>query len=157
MATQRSLAQIPANAGYYRTIVNTMWLYPMEDIETAMSNTTYKYTFDGTNIVCPDMSNLQGLYNDIWSQTAIQQPNGNPGYSLGVGTIVQNFGKTLYWQLPGGAIALKWRLVQQITDQSNTYIPAPGNSPPRTTGFITIFNPEGYNTILDASYVVLNG
>ena len=157
MATQRSFAQVSANAGYYRTIANTMWLYPMIDVERAMAVTTYKYTFDGTNIVCPDMSNLQGLYNDIWSQTAIQQPNGNPGYSLGVGTFVQNFGKTLYWQLPGGTIALKWRLVQQITDQSNAYIPAPGNSPPRTTGFITIYNPEGYNNILDASYVVIDG
>ena len=157
MATQRTFAQIPANRGYYRTIANTMWLYPMVDIERAMATTTYTYTFDGTNIVCPDMSNLVGLYGDIYQQTTISQPNGNTGYTLGVGTFVQNFGKTLYWQLPNGVIALKWRLVQQLTDQSNAYIPAPGNSPPRTTGFITIYNPEGYDAILDANYVVIDG
>jgi hypothetical protein len=157
MATQRALAQIPANAGYYRTIVNTMWLYPMVDIEIAMKSTTYKYTFDGTNIVCPDMTNLLGLYTDIYEQTSESQPVGNRGYTLGVGTIVQNFGKAIYWQLPGGQVIIKWRLVKQLTPQTTDYIPAPGNSVDDTVGFITVFNTEGYNNILDASYLVIQG
>ena len=157
MATQRTFAQIPANRGYYRTIANTMWLYPMVDIERAMATTTYTYTFDGTNIVCPDMSNLVGLYGDIYQQTRISQPNGNEGFTLGVGTSLQNFGKTLYWQTPNGNLVIKWQLVQQLTDQSNAYLPSPGNSPPRTTGFITTYNTEGSTAILDGAYVVLNG
>lgn len=158
MSTQRTFAQVSANMGYYRTIVNTMWLYPMVDIERAMATTTYKYTFDGTNIVCPDMSNIVGLYNDIYLQTRISQPIGtNPGYTLGVGTFVQNFGKTLYWQLPGGQIVIKWQLVKQLTPQSIDYIPVPGDSIDDTVGFITTYNSEGSTAILDGSYVVLNG
>ncbi len=79
MSTQRALAQINPNYGYYRTIVNTTWLYPPADVAKGLAASTYKYTFDGTFIICPDIENLIGLYNDIFVQTAISQPVGNVG------------------------------------------------------------------------------
>jgi hypothetical protein len=133
-----------------------MWLYPEEDILAAMATTNYQYTFDGTIIICPDVTNLEGLYNDIFLQTAISQPIGNPGFTLGVGTICQNFGKTIYWQAPNGNTLIKWQLVKQITPQSVSYIPVPGNSPNETVGYITTLNILGANSILDGSFVVFD-
>jgi hypothetical protein len=154
MPTQK---QINANRGFYRTTVNTTWLYPDINIKAALATTTYKYTFDGTFITCPDMANLQGVYNDIFINTAISQPLGNDGYSLGVGTFCQDFGKTIYWQLSNGITIIKWQLVKQITPQSMAYIPSPGNSVDNTVGYITTYNIVGWNNILDAPFVNLTG
>lgn len=150
-------SQINPNYGFYRTIINTVWLYPQNDIDIALKNTVYKYSYDGVFIICPNMSNLIGLYNDIYLQTAISQPNDNQGFSLGVGTMCQNFGRTIYWQTIDGNTVIEWRLVQQITPQSNTFIPVPGNSPTGTVGYLTIFNPIGPTAILDGAFVVLTG
>jgi len=149
--------QLSPNYGFYRTTVNTMWLYPDSNIRAALASTAYKYTFDGTFITCPDMANLEGVYNDIYVNTTISQPLGNVGFSLGVGTFCQNFGKTIYWQLSNGNTIIKWQLVKQITPQSETYIPSPGNSPANTVGYITTYNIAGLNSILDAPYVNLTG
>ena len=156
MSTQRIISQIQPQSAFYRTIVNTMWLYPEVDIAAAMATTSYQYTFDGTFITCPDITNLEGLYNDIYLQTAISQPIGNQGFTLGVGTTCQNFGKTIFWQCPSGNTVIQWQLVQQITPQSITYIPVPGNSPNDTVGYITTLNILGQNAILDGPYVVFN-
>lgn len=151
----REFKQLSANIGYYRTVKDTMWLYPIDDIEKAFSNTSYQYIFDGTHIICPNLSNLVGLYSDIYQQTTISQPLGNQGYSLGVGTFLQNFGKTLYWQAPNGNTIIKWQLVQQITEQST--LPVPANSPQGTVGYVTIYNTQGSTPVLDGPYVVLAG
>jgi hypothetical protein len=103
------------------------------------------------------MENLLGVYYDIFLQTAVSQPVGNVGFSLGVGTILQNFGRTLYWQAPNGNTVIKWQLVKQLTPQTTDYIPVPGNSPPYTVGYTTTYNPAGPGSILDGNYVVLTG
>jgi hypothetical protein len=157
MSTQRALAQINPNYGYYRTIVNTTWLYPPADVAKGLAASTYKYTFDGTFIICPDIENLIGLYNDIFVQTTISQPVGNVGFSLGVGTMLQNFGKTIIWQAPNGNTVIKWQLVQQQTPQNVNFIPVPGDSPDLTVGYVTTYNYLGATNILDAAYVVLDG
>jgi hypothetical protein len=157
MSSQRAFSQLNPNYNYYRTFVNTVWLYPQSDIAIAMASTTYTFTFDGTFIICPDMTNLLGLYNEIYLQTAISQPIGNPGFTLGVGTFCQNFGKTIIWQAPNGNTVLKWQLVQQITPQTTDYIPAPGSSPDNTVGYLTTYNPIGPTPILDGAFVTLDG
>lgn len=152
------ISQIPSYAKNYRTIVNTMWLYPQTDLEKALATTTYKYTFDGTFIICPDMYNLRGLYSDIFAQTAISQPIGNTGFSLGVGTYLENFGKEIVFQVPNGTTVIKWKLVKQITPQTVDYISNPGNSPDDTVGYITVFDcayQVGGDPVLDPPYVVL--
>lgn len=157
MSVTKYFKQLQPETSYYRTIVNTMWLYPQEDIDIALASTSYKYTFDGTIIICPDMENFIGLYTDIYDQTAISQPIGNQGFSLGVGTFLQNFGKTIYWQVPAGNLVLKWQLVKQLTPQTTDYIPVPGNSPNDTVGYIVTYNPQGPNQFIEANYVVLDG
>lgn len=151
-------SQVNPNYGFYRTIVNTVWLYPQGDIDKALLNTSAKFTYDGVFIICPDMNNLLTLYYNIFEQTAISQPVGNVGFSLGVGTMCQNFGRSIYWKLEDTSdYLIKWQLVQQITPQTTDNIPVPGNSPEGTVGYLTTFNPIGYTNILDAAYVSLTG
>lgn len=136
----RPIAQISNRSSNFLTVNNTVFLYPQYDIDIALSNTTYKYTYDGTNIVCPDLVNLYGVYEDIVNQTLVSQPIGNAGFSLGVGTSLQDLGKELQFVLSGGQVVMKWRLVKQLTPQlPYFYIPNPGNSPADTIGYVMVF------------------
>lgn len=122
---------------------DTAYLYPTADITAALSTTANTYTFDGVNIVCPDMVSINGVYNDIYAQTAISQPVGNPGYSCGVGTVFQDLGKDIFFKLPEGDAVIHWRLVKQLTPQTNPPLSSPGNSPSGTVGYITVWNSYG--------------
>lgn len=128
----------------YITTANTAWLYPASDIQKALATTTHPYTFDGTNIVCPTMDALKGVYYDIFAQTELSQPIGNTGFTLGAGTYLEDQGKTLRFQLPGGKIVVVWQLVRQITSQVVGSIPVPGNSPNGTIGYVTTFVSFGH-------------
>jgi hypothetical protein len=161
MSVQRSYSQIPPRMKYLRTVINTMWLYPIADINAALATTTYTYTFDGTNIVCPDYTNLRGIYLDIYLQTAVSQPDGsNPGYTLGVGTALEDLGEEIFLKV-GTQIWIHWRNMRQLTPQSPSNIPSPGNSPPDTIGYTTVFTSYGLNNpdppVFDQAYVVRVG
>ncbi len=89
---------------------------------------------------------------DIFDQTAISQPNFNAGYSLGVGTLLQDYNQEIDWKLPSGELVFKWRLVKQLTPQAPaTQIPVPGNSLPDTIGYVVVLAtyPTNYNATLD--------
>jgi hypothetical protein len=140
----RSYSQINARGKYFLVPSNTAWLYPMADITTALNNTTYTYTFDGTIIVCPDIASLIGIYTDIYIQTTITQPIGNVGYTIGIGSLLEDLGNSIWFKLSNGQGIVEWRLVRQITPQLPEYtIPVPGNSPPGTIGYTTVFTSYG--------------
>jgi len=138
----RQLKQIQPEIGYFITIINTVWVYPMVDIERALALTSIPYTFDGTNLVCQTTADLIAIYLEIYNQTEISQPVGNPGYSIGVQSFLQDFGKNLYFKLPDGFIFVQWRLVQLVTPQTkapNNVIPTPGDSTPNVVGYVTLY------------------
>lgn len=129
-----------------QTIINTAWLYPISDVTAALATTTYPHTFDGDNIVVPNMAAFIGLYTDIYTQTAISQPAvNNPGYTIGVGTMLEDLGQEIRFILTSGQIIMLWRNVRQLTPQTTSFIPSPGNSPPDSIGFITTFASYGNN------------
>jgi hypothetical protein len=138
----RQLKQIQPEIGYYITIINTVWVYPMVDIERALALTLIPYTFDGTNLVCQTTDDLIAIYLEIYNQTTISQPIGNVGYSIGVQSFLQDFGKNLYFKLPDGTVFVQWRLVQLVTPQTkapNNVIPTPGDSTPDVVGYVTVY------------------
>jgi hypothetical protein len=153
MSLHRVTSQIPADQQYIQTIVATMWLYPPTDVEKALATTTYTYTFDGIFITCPDIANLTGLYSDIFDQTAQSQPIGNVGFSLGVGTILENFGKKIYFQVPSGNTVIEWTLVKQLTPQSSLPPGVGGDSPIDTVGYITSYTTIGSTAVFEGPYV----
>jgi hypothetical protein len=140
---KRSYSQIKPRRTTYVTVINTTWLYPEINITRALATTTYKYTYDGDFITCPDIASIAGIYDDIFNSTAISQPINNAGYSLGVGTLLEDQGKELRFRLTSGQVIIVWRLVKQLTPQTpapGNIIPVPGNSTPNETiGYITTF------------------
>lgn len=144
MSVSRAYSQIPSRSKYMQTIIDTAWLYPISDVTAALATTTYPHTFDGDNIVVPNMAAFIGLYADIFAQTAISQPVPNLGYTLGVGTMLEDLGREIRFILTSGQIIMLWRNVRQLTPQLPYHIiPSPGNSPPDTIGFITTFASYG--------------
>jgi hypothetical protein len=143
----RKYSQVKTRQNLFITVENTAWLYPIADINTALATTTFSYTYDGDFITCPDLTTLKNVYSDIYGQTTVSQPIGNVGYSIGVGTLLEDMGQELRFRLTSGQVIIVWRLVKQLTPQSPaTVIPNPGNSPNLTVGYITTFVSYGNGT-----------
>ena len=109
------------------------------------------------------MTNLIGVYTAIFAQTAISQPIGNDGFTVGVGTFLADLGSELRFALEGGAVVILWRLVKQLSPQTTPPIATPGNSPDGTIGYVTTFVSlgngagGGYAAGLDDALVVRVG
>ena len=137
---KRSYSQIKPRRTTYLTVIDTVWLYPEINITRALATTTFKHTYDGDFITCPDIQNIAAVYSTIFDSTAVSQPVGNNGYSLGVGTLLEDQGKELRFRLTSGQVIIVWRLVKQLTPQSPaSVIPNPGNSPNGTIGYVPTF------------------
>lgn len=158
---RRVYSQIKPRANTFITILDTAWLYPQADVTTALKTTTYKYKYNGNIITCPTLDDIIGVYTDIYTATSISQPVGNEGYTLGVGTLLEDMGREIKFCLTTGEVVIIWRLVKQLTPQKpDTVIPNGGNSPNGTIGFITTFcsyGDGGYAVGLDNIQVVRLG
>lgn len=151
---RRSYSQIKTRKNNFITVGNTAWLYTEANVKAGLAATTYKYTYDGGFITCPTLNDIIGVYSAIYGQSTISQPNGNVGFTLGVGTLLEDMGHEIRFRLTSGQVVVVWRLVKQLTPQSpKTIIPSPGNSPNETIGYVTTFcsygNGFGYNAGLD--------
>jgi hypothetical protein len=158
---RRTYAQIKPRKNTFITVVNTAWLYPESDIKAALASTTFKYTYIGDSITCPTLNDLIGVYSDIYAKTTISQPIGNVGFTLGVGTLLEDFGSEIRFRLTSGEVVIVWRLVKQLTPQKpSTVIPNAGNSPNNTIGYVTTFcsyGDDGYTAGLDNVMVLRLG
>lgn len=117
------------------TITNTVWLYPIADTEYALTGTTYSYTRNGNTLTFADQNTLIAVYLEIFNRTAVTQPIGNVGYTLGVGTKLKDLSDELYFKI-NDTLMVTWRLVEQITNQSD--LPVGGDSPNGTIGYVTV-------------------
>ena len=118
------------------TVTNTVWLYPIADTEYALAGTTYSYTINGNTLTFANQNSLIAVYTEIFNRTAVTQPIGNVGYTLGVGTKLKDIGEELNFKI-NNTLMVTWRLVKQITNQRD--LPAGGDSPNGTIGYVTIF------------------
>lgn len=119
---------------YWITTGDTMWLYPIVNVQAVLQATT-DYIRNGNQIVFASKEALQTFYGNVNASCAVSQPVGNVGYSLGVGTVVKDLNSEL--TLVGGDIVITWRFVQQITNQSA--LPSGGNSPNGTIGYACFY------------------
>lgn len=144
---RRTYSQIKSRKDNFITVSGTAWLYPETDLKAALAITTHPYIFDGDFITCPMLNDLIGVYTDIYNKSAVSQPIGNQGYTLGPGTLLEDKGSELRFRLSGGEVVVVWRLVKQLTPQLPSYvIPGPGNSPNNTIGYVTTFCSYGSGT-----------
>lgn len=136
MAT-RSYAQIAPRSGYMVTHTDTMWLYPLKFLNITLDAKIVPYRYDGINIVCKDLADLATLYQDLFAYTAIIPIGGSDGgFSLGPGTLLQDYGREMYWRTEDNTFWIHWRMVNQLTNQTD--LPVRGSSPIGTVGFITV-------------------
>jgi hypothetical protein len=131
----------------YRTIINTIWIYPKSDLQIAIQNTSVQFTIDNNNFIFSNLNDLIDFYGEVYNRTAISQPIGNQGFSLGVGTILQGTRDRIFWRLSSGIIVIEWLLMNQITNQSD--LPSGGNSPDGTVGYGVIYNDYDLDGIQD--------
>ena len=83
-------------------------------------------------------------------RTEVSQPIGNPGFSVGVGTVVRaKMNDKIIWKLDSGITVVEWVLMHQITSQST--LPSGGNSPDGTVGYGTIYCDWNLDGVQDAT------
>jgi hypothetical protein len=132
----------------YISIIDTIWLYPESDLGWVLTNTAIPYTRSGSSIYFNTLANLISFYDEVFNKTAISQPVGNVGYSLGVGTVTRAYGDNrLYLKLNSGQTVVVWTLMTQITRQVD--LPVGGNSPYGTVGWGLIYSDWDLNGVLD--------
>jgi len=123
----------------YKTIVDTAWIYPESDVEEAYNilESTITITRSGNDYIFLTLVDLVTFYNAVFNRTAIDQPVGNLGYSLGVGTVLRGLRVELNLKLQSGITVVKWALMKQITNQLD--LPSGGNSPVNTIGYGAVY------------------
>ena len=140
---RRTYSQVKARKDNFITVSGTAWLYPEADVQAALATTTHPYKYDGDFITCPTLNDIIGVYADIYARTTISQPIGvtDKGYTMGVGTLLEDHGRELRFRLSGGEVVIVWRLVKQLSPQDPSVITtaSPGRSPNNTIGYVTTF------------------
>lgn len=136
----------------WKTVLNTIWLYPVADVNSVLEdfrNSSPAIVEEDKRIVFEDIGHLYDFYNEVYESTEVAQPVGNVGYSLGVGTRLRDLGITVHLELANGLRVVTWRLVEQLTSQAD--LPAGGDSPDGTVGFVLIYCDWNQNGVQDPS------
>jgi hypothetical protein len=138
----------------FQTITNTNWIYPPGDLQYTINNTLIPLTATGDTLLFESVSAMADFYDEVYVRTATQQPSGNEGFSLGVGTSLLDLQNQISFKVNNDLYVL-WRLTQQLTNQST--LSAGGDSPNGTIGYLTILEdwpvnerPEYYDPVLYA-------
>ena len=119
------------------SIVDTIWLYPQVDLDYVTGiapGLTISFTKSENTYTFETFLDLTNFYDQLFISTEVNQPIGNVGYSLGVGTITRaRRNQKLYFRLESGITVVEFHLMTQITDQSD--LPSGGDSPNGTIGW----------------------
>lgn len=142
----RRYSQIHPSPQFFRTVVDTVYMYPTSNIEDALAATSFSYTYNGSQIVSPTLVDLLQIAYAIWDNTRVELPAPPPppgagGFNVKVGCLLRDLGKSLSFELPDGSIVATWRLMELITDQIGT--PNAGQAPPGIIGYVPVFNAAG--------------
>ncbi len=145
----------------YISQTDTIWLYPQADLDThiatyEVSGNVYTkglspsvtFTKNGNEYSFVSIEALVYFYEEVYNYTAISQPLGNAGYSLGVGTRTRARRQDrITLKLDSGIKVIEWALMTQLTSQSS--LPVGGNSPDGTVGWANIYCDWDLNGIQD--------
>lgn len=121
------------------SIVDTIWLYPQVDLDYVTGiapglSPSISFTKSENTYTFETFLDLTNFYDQLFISTEVNQPIGNVGYSLGVGTITRaRRNQKLYFRLESGITVVEFHLMTQITDQSD--LPSGGDSPNGTIGW----------------------
>jgi hypothetical protein len=129
-----------ANPEFWNTVIDTIWLYPISDVNSALEDIRISdpsMVEVGNKIIFTDSDKLYDFFDATFVKTSTSAGGSGDGYSLGVGTKLQDLGNTIHLELSNGLRMVTWRLVRQITPQSEVAVG--GNSPDDTIGYVVIY------------------
>jgi hypothetical protein len=140
-ARQLSSAVVAAPGGttppLWLTVTDTAYLYPIQDINTAAAATEIEFTRIDNRFIFNTLADLDTFYYEVWQQTALSQPTGNTGYTMGVGTGLTGSFDELFLDLANGTRIVVWQLMTMTTSQSAVLVG--GNAPDGTVGYGSVY------------------
>jgi hypothetical protein len=128
---------------------DTSYLYPIIDLEDTISSNPSLYVERVENILTfTDVQQLYDFYDAVYFKTTISNAlNGSNGYDVAVGTQLKDLGSTFKMILLDDRKIVEWRLVKQLTPQSE--LDPRGYSPDGTEGYVTIYSDWDENGLID--------
>ena len=137
----------------YISQTDTIWLYPQSDLDRHIStyiisgdsyhsapglSPSVSFTKSGNVFSFPTVLDVVIFYSSVYDLTSVSQPNGNAGFSCGVGTRTRAKKQDrIILKLDSGVKVVEWALMEQLTNQSS--LPVPGDSPDGTVGWGSIY------------------
>ncbi len=136
------------------TYENTAWIYPQSDLDQAVINmstpglspSSFLGTYSSVDFTkvddytyeFPTIEDVIIFFSEMFLQTAVSNPGGNPGYSLALNTVLRarNYPK-LTFRLTSGLVIVQFLLMTQITRQAD--LPNSGNSIDGTVGWGAVY------------------
>lgn len=132
------------------TVTDTAFLYPIQDIEAAIAATEIEFERIGNRFVFATLQDLIDFYYEVYLQTAQSQPDGNTGYTMGVGTRLTGSSDEIFLDLQTGVRVIVWQLMTMLTPQWE--LPAGGSAPDGARGYGAVYcdlNADGVPGTID--------
>ena len=131
---------------YFRTIYNTLWLYPRSNIEAVLAATTVPYKRVGDVLTFRSVANIETVATEIYNSTV--SGSFPDGYNVGVGSLLLETGRRITFCLEGGAVFMVWGEAELRTNQAS--LPIGGDAPVGTQGYLTTYLAGG--NVVGAGY-----
>ena len=126
------------------------YLYPISDINSALSNQSLYNNKDMNIITFDDIDQLYSFYSTVYTNTT-DSNNGNP-YSLFIGTQLKDLESNIILQILNGnqnpIKIIEWELVKQLTPQSE-FGDYGGSSPDYTEGYVVTYSDWNVDLTVD--------
>jgi hypothetical protein len=126
-------------SGYFRSIIDTLWLYPRSNIEAVLATTTIPYIRQGSVLEFQSIADIEAIASDIYTSTiSLTLPN---GFNVGVGSLLTDDNRRFTFCLENGATFMIWGEATLLTLQAS--LPSGGLAPIGTQGYLTTWLATG--------------
>jgi hypothetical protein len=124
---------------FFRSCINTLWLYPRSNIENVLAATTVPYKRTGGILVFQSIADIETvayeIFNSTVSITFLQ------GFNVGPGSLLTDDTRRFTFCLENGATFMIWGEATLLTPQAS--LPSGGDAPVGTQGYLTTWLATG--------------
>jgi hypothetical protein len=126
-------------SSFFRSCIDTLWLYPRSNIEAVLATTTVPFTRIGTVLTFNSVADIETVASEIYASTISLTFPG--GFNVGVGSLLIDDVRRFTFCLKNGAIFMVWSEATLLTPQ--TSLPSGGLAPVGTQGYLTTWLATG--------------
>ena len=126
------------------------YLYPVVNLNSALSDPSLYEERIGNTILFNNIEQLYDFYSTVYTNSV--SSNGGNAYSVGLGTQLKDMeSDNIIMRLSdvNDTKVIEWKLVKQLTSQSELDPSYQGNSPDGTVGYVTIYSDWDKNGQID--------